>query len=40
MDIGKAFTYMFDDEEWVQKLVIGGLLTLVSVIPLVNIFTL
>ena len=39
MDIGKAFTYMFDDEEWVQKLVIGGLLTLVSVIPLVNIFT-
>lgn len=39
MDIGKSFTYMFDDEKWVQKLAIGGLLALVSVIPLVNIFT-
>ena len=39
MDIGKSFTYMFDDERWVQKLVIGGLLALVSVIPLVNVFT-
>jgi len=39
MDIGKSFTYMFDDEKWVQKLVVGGLLALVSVIPLVNIFT-
>ena len=40
MDIGKSFTYMFDDEKWVQKLAIGGLLVLVSIIPLVNIFTL
>lgn len=39
MDIGKSFTFMFDDEEWVQKIVIGGLLLLVSVIPLVNLFT-
>ena len=39
MDIGKSFTYMFDDEKWVQKLVVGGLLALVSIIPLVNIFT-
>jgi hypothetical protein len=39
MDIGKSFTYMFDDEKWVQKLAIGGLLTLVSIIPIVNIFT-
>jgi hypothetical protein len=39
MDIGKSFTYMFDDDEWVQKLAIGGLLTLVSIIPIVNIFT-
>jgi len=39
MDIGKSFTYMFDDENWVQKLAIGGLLALVSIIPIVNIFT-
>lgn len=39
MDIGKSFTYVFDDERWVQKVVIGGLLLLASVIPLVNIFT-
>ncbi len=24
MDIGSAFTFMFDDEEWVKKLAIGG----------------
>ena len=40
MDIGRSFTYMFDDEKWVQKLAIGGLLVLASIIPLVNIFTL
>jgi hypothetical protein len=40
MDLGKSFTFMFDDEKWVQKLAIGGLLILVSIIPLVNIFTL
>ncbi|MFH1085625.1 MAG: DUF4013 domain-containing protein [Chloroflexota bacterium] len=39
MEIGKAFTFMFDDEKWVQKLAIGGLLLLASIIPLVNIFT-
>lgn len=39
MDIGRAFTYMFDDEEWVEKLVIGGLLVLASIIPIVNFFT-
>ncbi|MBC7236255.1 MAG: DUF4013 domain-containing protein [Chloroflexi bacterium] len=39
MDIGRAFTFMFDDEKWVEKLAIGGLLVLLSVIPLVNIFT-
>ncbi|MHB0857453.1 MAG: DUF4013 domain-containing protein [Anaerolineae bacterium] len=40
MNIGKAFRFMFDDEQWVQKLAIGGLLLLLSIIPLVNIFTL
>lgn len=32
MDIGSAFTFMFDDEEWVKKLAIGGGLALVGVI--------
>jgi hypothetical protein len=36
MDIGKSFTYVFDDEKWMQKLGIGGLLLL---IPGVNIVT-
>ena len=36
MDIGKSFTYVFDDEKWVQKLGIGGLLLL---IPGVNVVT-
>jgi hypothetical protein len=39
MDIGKSFTFMFDDEKWVEKLVIGALLALASIIPLVNLFT-
>ena len=39
MDIGKSFTFAFDDEKWVQKLAIGGLLMLATVIPVVNIFT-
>ena len=39
MDIGKSFTYMFDDDKWVEKLVIGALLVLASIIPLVNLFT-
>ncbi len=39
MDIGKSFTYVFDDEQWVQKVVIGALLLLASVIPIVNLFT-
>jgi len=39
MDFGKSFTYMFDDSEWLKKLAIGGLLALLSIIPVVNIFT-
>lgn len=39
MDIGKSFSYVFDDDQWVQKVLIGGLLLLASVIPLVNLFT-
>ncbi len=33
MDIGKAFTYLFEDENWLIKLLIGGVLLF---IPIVN----
>lgn len=33
MDWGKSFTYIFDDKEWVTKVLIGGILGL---IPIVN----
>jgi hypothetical protein len=32
MDIGSAFTYMFDDEEWIKKLAIGGGILLLALI--------
>jgi len=35
MDFGKAFTFVFDDEEWVKKIALGGLL---SLIPVIGIF--
>ena len=37
MNIGKAFTYIFDDEEWFKKLALGGLIT---IIPILNFATL
>ncbi len=33
MDIGRSFTFMFDDEEWIKKILIGGIL---FIIPIVN----
>jgi hypothetical protein len=33
MDIGKAFSFVFDDENWIGKVLIGGVL---SLIPLVG----
>ncbi|MGB3905041.1 MAG: DUF4013 domain-containing protein [Anaerolineae bacterium] len=33
IDIGKSFTHMFEDESWIMKIVIGGIL---SLIPIVN----
>ena len=33
MDIGSSFTYMFEDENWLKKLLIGGI---VAIIPIVN----
>ena len=32
MDIGKSFTFIFDDEEWVSKLLIGALFVLASTV--------
>jgi hypothetical protein len=36
LDIGKSFTYMFEDENWIKKIIIGGVLLLV---PIVNIIS-
>ncbi len=33
MDIGKSFTYVFEDPNWIMKVVIGGI---VGLIPIVN----
>ncbi|MBI5031778.1 MAG: DUF4013 domain-containing protein [Chloroflexi bacterium] len=33
MDIGKSFTYMMEDQNWIMKILIGGI---VSLIPIVN----
>lgn len=32
MDIGKSFGYVFEDESWVSKVLIGGLVTLIPVV--------
>ncbi len=32
MDIGKSLTYMFDDERWLNKVLIGGLIGLVPIL--------
>jgi hypothetical protein len=33
MEIGKSFTFLFDDERWINKVLIGGIL---GIIPIVN----
>ncbi len=33
MDIGSSFTYMFEDESWIKKILIGGI---VALVPIVN----
>jgi hypothetical protein len=35
MDFGKAFTFVFDDEDWIQKVLIGGILGLIPVVNLI-----
>ena len=32
MDIGSAFTYVFDDKDWVKKLAVGGMIAALSTI--------
>ncbi|MHB0857454.1 MAG: DUF4013 domain-containing protein [Anaerolineae bacterium] len=34
LDIGKSFKFMFDDQEWLKKIAIGGVL---NIIPIVNL---
>ena len=36
MDIGKSFSYMFDDEDWLKKIAIGAVL---NIVPIVNFIT-
>lgn len=38
MDFGKAFSYVFDDEDWFKKIGIGGLLalTIIGLIPVLG----
>ncbi len=35
MDFGKAFSFVFEDEDWIKKIGVGGLL---SLIPIIGIF--
>jgi len=35
MNWGKSFTYIFDDKDWVTKVLIGGVLSLVPIVNLV-----
>ncbi len=37
MDIGRGFTYAFDDEDWLKKILIGGVVTLVPILNFVAI---
>jgi hypothetical protein len=35
LDIGRSFTYMFEDESWIMKIVIGGILLFIPIINFV-----
>jgi hypothetical protein len=35
MDYGKSFSFVFEDEEWIQKILIGGILSLIPIVNLV-----
>ncbi|MCS7285548.1 MAG: DUF4013 domain-containing protein [Anaerolineae bacterium] len=37
MDIGKAFSYVFEDKNWLVKLLIGGVLLLIPIVNFISI---
>jgi hypothetical protein len=37
MDYGKSFSFVFDDKDWVQKILIGGILNLIPIVNLIAI---
>ena len=36
MDVGRAFTYPFEDEDWLKKMIIGAVLNLVPVVNFIG----
>ncbi|MCL6432175.1 MAG: DUF4013 domain-containing protein [Anaerolineae bacterium] len=36
MDVGRAYGYVFDDDNWIVKVLIGGLLNLIPIVSLVT----
>jgi hypothetical protein len=38
MDIGKAFSFVFDDDQWLTSILVAGLITILFFVPVVNIF--
>jgi hypothetical protein len=32
MDIGRAFTYLTEDEDWIKKVLLGGVITLIPIV--------
>ena len=38
MDFAKAFSFVFDDQDWVQKIIIGGLIGLIPIIGQLAVF--
>jgi len=37
MDIGRAFTYVFEDKDWIKKVAIGGIVTLIPVVNFIAV---
>ncbi|MFZ5918618.1 MAG: DUF4013 domain-containing protein [Chloroflexota bacterium] len=38
MNLGKAFTFVFDDENWIVKVLIGGVLSLIPIVGQILVF--
>jgi hypothetical protein len=37
LDMGRSFTYMFEDENWIMKIVIGGILLFIPIIGMLMV---